>query len=306
MSRASDHAQPVKAKLPRRPIRWEGKVRVWRSWFAFLDLDAGCWAIGFGYDVAPATFTLKFGPLVIGCERDEPPPENYDVLPDLSWTLKRSVVPKWKLELRLEFDLNLWMVGYVMADTHDHGLYLGPLNLQIEYDKFYDYPEPRSGDAFGLLVKEFWVWLESAATKIPIVARPSGCTEQRIELAFDDITPAIGAFLTCWELVVFVNFEGRNWDVLLHLDARPRRRARGGYTCECCRPADRRVFPSLAALWRDHLFEPFLGWVNGELAVADALGLYGSPSDGYTYAKLLPEDDAGGSELNIQVAVRVR
>jgi hypothetical protein len=41
----------------------------------------------------------------------------------------------------------------------------------------------------------------------------------------------------------------------------------------------------------DHLFEPFLAWVNEELAVADVIGLYGSPSDSYTQAKLLHTED---------------
>jgi hypothetical protein len=42
-------------------------------------------------------------------------------------------------------------------------------------------------------------------------------------------------------------------------------------------------------------------WANGELAVAGTLGLYGSPSNGYTYAKLLPKDDVGGITPKIPV-----
>jgi hypothetical protein len=131
-----------KTKLPWRPTRLEKKARVYRSWFAFADLYIGAWAIGYGFDVAPTSFAIHCGPLSIGGERDEPPPENYDALPDLSWTLNRIVIRKWKLEMRLEFDLNLWLFGYVMADSHDHGIYFGPLNIQIEYDKFYDWGGP--------------------------------------------------------------------------------------------------------------------------------------------------------------------
>jgi hypothetical protein len=63
------------------------------------------------------------------------------------------------------------------------------------------------------------------------------------------------------------------------------------------------VFPNLDALWRDHLFEPFLAWVNEELAEADAVGLYGSPSDGYTHARLLT---TGELHPETFIPVRVR
>jgi hypothetical protein len=305
MTQVSDEMQPI-GKPPWRPRSWEAKVRSLRFWYAFAEFYVGSWAIGFGFDGAPTSFAIHVGPLSFGGERDEPPPENYDAFPDWSWTLKRIVIGKWKLELRFEFDLNIWLFGYMLADLHDHGIYLGPFNVQIEYDKFQDRSWPRPGDAFGFLLKAFLVWLEGAAPRISIAARPSGCTEQRIALSFEGINPAIGAFLTCWELVVFVNWEGRNWDVLLNLDARPRRLARGGYTCECCKRQNRRTFPSLDAFWRDHLFEPLLVWVNGELAAADVIGLYGSPSDGYTYAKLLPKNDPGEIEPHTCIPVRAR
>ena len=40
-------------------------------------------------------------------------------------------------EIRLELDLNYWALGYAAADVRDHGVYVGPFNLQIEIDKFY-------------------------------------------------------------------------------------------------------------------------------------------------------------------------
>lgn len=88
MTRASDEIAPV----PWRPPRWEKRTRMSRSWFAFVAFDAGAWAIGFGYDIAPIGFSFEFGPLFIGFERDEPPPANYDALPDWSWVLKRVVI----------------------------------------------------------------------------------------------------------------------------------------------------------------------------------------------------------------------
>lgn len=107
------------------------------------------WTVGFGFTDAPIELFLSLGPLFTAVERDEPPPEDYDDLLNLSWTLFRIVFLKWKLEMRFELDLNIWRIGYMMADLHDHGIYLEPFNLQIEYNKMYEWPtisrEPRDG-----------------------------------------------------------------------------------------------------------------------------------------------------------------
>jgi hypothetical protein len=46
--------------------------------------------------------------------------------------------------------------------------------------------------------------------------------------------------------------------------------------CDLCPPESRSVFPNRAVLWIDHLFEPFLEWVDESLAKAKWLALYGS------------------------------
>ncbi len=108
----------------------------------------GGWSIGVGFDDGPLGFWLNIGPLFVGVEQDESAIESYADLRDWSRTLYRVVIPKRKLEFRLEFDLNIWNVGYMMGDLRDHGIYFAPVNLQIEYDKFYDWlddhtPPPR-------------------------------------------------------------------------------------------------------------------------------------------------------------------
>jgi hypothetical protein len=124
-----------------RPWRTETKVPVYGPWFAIVGFDLGDWTLGFAFDVAPTGFGVRMGPLSISAERDEPPPPSYGDLPEWGRTLYRHVVRRWKLDIRLELDLNIWRVGYAMADVHDHGIYLGPLNLQIEYDKLFDEPD---------------------------------------------------------------------------------------------------------------------------------------------------------------------
>jgi hypothetical protein len=132
--------EPVRYEsVPWRPFRQETKLRIYRSWYLVLTFDAGNWSVGFGFDVAPTGFAVGVGPFSIGLERDEPSPD-YNSLPDWGRTLYRLVIRIWKLDIRLQFDLNLWQIGYAMADIHDHGIYAGPFNVQIEYDKLYNEP----------------------------------------------------------------------------------------------------------------------------------------------------------------------
>jgi hypothetical protein len=123
-----------------RPMSREAKVRIGGSWFAVAGINLGMWNIGFGFDNTPRGFGFGVGPLFVAIEQ-ESVIESYDDLWNFGRTLYRLTIQKWKLEIRLEFDLNIWSVGYTMADLHDHGIYLGPLNVQIEYDKCYDWPD---------------------------------------------------------------------------------------------------------------------------------------------------------------------
>jgi hypothetical protein len=124
--------------MPWKLLRAESKVRVYRSWFATVGFNLGKWVFGFHFDAKPASFSIDLFPLFAELERDDPSPTRYEDVHDWGWMLRRIVIRRWKLELRFDVDLNIWLFGYVMADAHDHGIYVGPFNLQIEYDKFYD------------------------------------------------------------------------------------------------------------------------------------------------------------------------
>jgi hypothetical protein len=122
------------------------------------------------------------------------------------------------LELRLELDLNVWRFGYIMADIHDHGLYVGPFNLQIEYDKMFDYVDP----TLATVEQAFTKWLDTARSRLKIGVEVRARDRRQIELSFVGINSTIGASLTTRELTTFVEWEGRVWDLLLALDVWPR------------------------------------------------------------------------------------
>jgi hypothetical protein len=205
----SDH--PTEPTMPRKPLRAETKARVYGSWLAVIGVDLGAWTLGFGFDIAPTGFYIVLGPLFAAAERDEPPLQSYDDLPDWNWTLHRSVIYKWKLELRLQLDLNIWQVGYVMADMHDHGLYVGPLNLQIEYDKMFDYVDVNLATVEQALIE----WLDTAGQRLKIAVEVRSRTKREIELSFVGLNFAIGASLTARELTISVEWEGRCWEFFM-------------------------------------------------------------------------------------------
>jgi hypothetical protein len=172
--------------------------------------------------------------------------------------------------------------------------------LQIEYNKLYAYPDL----TLATVQHAFFEWLDTARPRLKIPMELRALTGRQIELAFVGINSAIGATLTTRELSVFVEWEGRIWDFFRCFDVWPRL-AIGGYICEHCRPEQRTIFPCMHSLWQDHLFEPLLEWVNGKLAAADAVSLYGSPSTGWTHAELVSKHGAQEASLHIRIPARV-
>lgn len=91
-------------------------------------------------------------------------------------------------------------------------------------------------------------------------------------------------------MMVFVDWQNTTWDLLVSWDAFPVRIA-NGYVCDQCLPEYYRIFESREAIWKDHLFGPLLKWINLELKVASAIGIYQTRDGGATWAKLLRQDE---------------
>ena len=139
-----------------------------------------------------------------------------------------------------------------------------------------------------MIQRAFLIWLEQNRSRFAIEIELGRRTDTDLEFTFAGINGALIGVLTTWEISVYVIHQGENWDCILDVNAEPKR-VLGGYVCDVCPPESRPVFQSRPALWADHLFKPFLDWVNESLAKAKWLGLYGRR--GYaTWAKLLPDD----------------
>ena len=74
--------------------------------------------------------------------------------------------------------------------------------------------------------------------------------------------------------------------MLLSLDALSKFEGHKRYGCQLCTEATQH-WPSREALWIDHLFEPFLKWVNEQLRPPLEIQLYGTLNS-VTWAELQP------------------
>jgi hypothetical protein len=117
-------------------------------------------------------------------------------------------------------------------------------------------------------------------------------TDHWLELSFVEV-PVLSVSLLPHEINIAANLVGECWDFLLSFDAFPAKTA-AGYICRECPSECQTVFASRDALWRDHLFEPLLDWINTKLAAADAIGFYGRAGHS-TWARLLPAKAHSGS-----------
>ncbi len=169
--------------------------------------------------------------------------------------------------------------------------------------------------------RAFFAWLNEATPRLKIPLRIEKRTDKDVIFSFVGIPAAIRGYLTfdymCWqrslntskkqftvrkisggEVIISVDWQGQNWDILLCLEVLPVRTT-SGYICRECEPEAHEIFPSREALWVDHLFEPLLKWINGELATARAVGIYQTSDKGGTWAKLLHSEVDSESDYRV-------
>ena len=91
---------------------------------------------------------------------------------------------------------------------------------------------------------------------------------------------------------IYVIYQGETWDILTDFDVYQRHTSTGQYYCDACRPPE--MFPSRAALWVAHCFEPLLAWANEHLQASKWLML--CRSVGTIWAELKPREDMCAKE----------
>ena len=117
------------------------------------------------------------------------------------------------------------------------------------------------------------------------------------EFRFDRLNPAIRVAVSSRSAIISVAWCQSTWDILFWEEVDPVLNEQHAF-CGICAAEDARpkTFPSLAALWADHLFEP-LGRYVALLQGADRLALY-SLHRGTTWAEIQkPAQVADGDHL---------
>lgn len=143
----------------------------------------------------------------------------------------------------------------------------------------------------------FAEWHDANADRFLVPVRRGDFTEGslRLDLPGLGLENTLYAALQDSEITVYAAVEGECWDLLVSLDLVVPERVAGGWVCRhCVRGATStghapKLYGSREDLWRDHLFEEFLDWVNGTLARAGTLAFYRF-GEGMTSAHLLPVD----------------
>ncbi len=129
------------------------------------------------------------------------------------------------------------------------------------------------------LHRAFARWLELNLHRFAIPLRFTKRTDEVWNFAFVGVTEVLSGWINTYEITVAAEWDGAAWDLIFDVDASPVR-VSDGFVCRICCSDKRVVFPSREALWADHLFEPFIDWVNGTLAVRPWLALIGTADTG--------------------------
>jgi len=142
----------------------------------------------------------------------------------------------------------------------------------------------------------FLEWLEESRPRILVPIEAVVRTQRRLDILFPALrSPVLTGVLLPTEIAVSADWEGTCWDLVFCEDGVSPKRTPDGWICATCEHDAPQtgnpvvLYPSREALWRDHLFERFLAWVNDELSRAEAVWLCGEP-DRMTWAVLVPND----------------
>jgi len=139
--------------------------------------------------------------------------------------------------------------------------------------------------------RAFFRWFDINRSRFVVPVRLKALKGSQVKIEFANHPECMRITANDSNLCVWVDWNEKSWDGLLDLDVLPVR-TRNGLLCRLCEDKEVR-WNSLEELWADHLFEPFLNWVNNDFATAKSLRLFGECKSS-TWASLckfpLPDD----------------
>lgn len=95
---------------------------------------------------------------------------------------------------------------------------------------------------------------------------------------------------------IAVMLDDECWDFLFDEEVVPEN-DEAAWHCSLCATSDRRLFPSVEALWMDHLFDPLRRWIDKQLRPATALEFH--QVEGATWARLMMLSEASKTATSV-------
>ncbi len=140
--------------------------------------------------------------------------------------------------------------------------------------------------------REFFRWLLECRGEFATPLRLMRRTDKTIRIVFPELSPNINSYILVnvrpTELSISVTIDGEFVDYLLDIDLALAHSSQG-YFCRYCDLEPLAYFASREAAWRSHQFEPFLAWINTQLAPARWLRLFFT-SEGSSSASLICDE----------------
>lgn len=151
------------------------------------------------------------------------------------------------------------------------------------------------------LKASFLRWLEHAKDTLTIQIVIHEVTADSISFGFEGCTPVLRGWVAdrggnnSAEMLIDANYNGV-WDGLWWPDSVQPVRRPSGWVCATCENEGHPVlFESAEAIWRDHLFDPLLKWVNETLAPAAYIAF--SDDNGMQCVNLLQQAEHGAKYI---------
>ena len=147
----------------------------------------------------------------------------------------------------------------------------------------------------------FLKWLHAEAARFALPLSIGMVEPTRTELRLEGVHPAIWVSLQeNNEINVGVDWDGSGWDLLLWLDACEQPGPGGvGWIDYSLLPEFQIIHQTAEELWHVNVFEPFLRWINDDLAHATHLAMWRSPNDA-TWARLTRDGKILGTNWTIE------
>lgn len=140
--------------------------------------------------------------------------------------------------------------------------------------------------------RAFLRWINENRSHFKVPIQLAEVSAKGAKFHFHNYPDCLTVWLANDALRVAVDWKGKPWDVIFDMDLYPRQTP-DGFKCTLCEAEDGEpatLFPTREALWQDHLFDPFLKWVNKKLASARWLRISCINDRGCTWAELIQSE----------------